>query len=677
MPTLFDHLNLAAPGLAAVQAAVARADLPAAGELLLAHYLAHRPARCLDFWDPQGPEDYAPMPWGAASTPEQLWKNLPADVAAGRLYASGQTFDFSRDEAIDWTSGIYWAGGQYKPIDQARAMLRRMYWLRAMDLAYLRGDAAEQERVARQFGRLLESWMAFNRWTRDEFAVTNAIRLADAIAQSGLIRSWYTFLPSPHLTADFKLRLLETIITQTADVLDRAVWHPWIWGLSEAGGLGYAGILLPECQAAPAWRQRCFEFANRFFQTELRPDGTLKRFHFCPHYTGGTAAWPLAFYPQIAKLGYTDMLEPGARAGVERLVDWLATVQKPDNTVGQFNGSDLQGFGRWLARGAALYDRPDWLAIATAGAAGRLPADTSRILPEAGAFILRDGFTRDAMVACLHNGDYHNIERPSLALDLYALGRTLVTAPGRYGYYQPEWLPYFANAGYNTLMVDGSTPQIWGEHSLRPGEGLRDVSWRLTPEVDWAWGSHPTGFDAAPDVRWQRGLLFAKGEYWLVIDRILGPGEHDFSLRWLLTPSATVVEPDGRSVHTRNPDANVRLIPAVPPAARLTVWSGHRDPLRGWFSPENGRMIPAPQLEYTWRGALPALTAMLIVPYRDARPDHALTLTSTPDGCHEVTVRLGDREDRLQLDLRAAGSARLVRTQPGKEVRRLDLTPGP
>ena len=334
-------------------------------------------------------------------------------------------------------------------------------------------------------------------------------------------------------------------------------------------------------------------------------------------------------------------------------------------------------FGAVADRHASPVKVLRWLAIATAGAAGRLPADTSRILPEAGAFILRDGFTRDAMVACLHTGDYHNIERPSLALDLYALGRTLVTAPGRYGYYQPEWLPYFANAGYNTLMVDGSTPQIWGEHSLRPGEGLRDVSWRLTPEVDWAWGSHPTGFDAAPDVRWQRGLLFAKGEYWLVIDRILGPGEHDFSLRWLLTPSATVVEPDGRSVHTRNPDANVRLIPAVPPAARLTVWSGHRDPLRGWFSPENGRMIPAPQLEYTWRGALPALTAMLIVPYRDARPDHALTLTSTPDGCHEVTVRLGDREDRLQLDLRAAGSARLVRTQPGKEVRHLDLTPGP
>ncbi len=674
MPSLLEQLNLDAPGLEAVKAAVARADLPAAGECLLAHYLGLRKERCLDFWDPSGPEDYQQMPWGAASTFEQLWKNVPARVAAGKLWASGQEFDFSRDDGIDWTSGIFWAGGIYKPADQARLLLRRMYWLRALDVFYQRGDDAAQEQAARQFGRLMESWMALNRWTKDEFAVTSAIRLADAIAHSGLIRSWYTFLPSPHLTADFKLRLLQTIVTDAADVLERAVWHPWIWGLSEAGGLAFAGILLPECKAAPAWRQRAFDFANRFFQTELRPDGTLKRFHFCPHYTGGTAAWPLTFYPLIAKLGYTDVLEPGARAGVERLVDWLATVQKPDNTVPQYNGSDLQGFGRWLASGAALYNRPDWLAIATAGAAGQVPADTSRILPDAGAFILRDGFARDSMVACFHNGDYHNVDRPSLAIDLYALGRTLVTAPGRYGYCTPEWPAYFTSSGYNTLMVDDSTPQIWGEHSLRQGAGLRDVSWRLGAEVDWAWGSHPTGFDAAPDVRWQRGLLFAKGEYWLVIDRILGPGEHAFSLRWLLTPSQTVVEPDGLAVHTRNPDANVRFVPAVPAATRLDVWLGHRDPLRGWFSPENGTMIPSPQLEYSWRGALPVLTAMLIVPYRDQLPDHSLTLSVTPDGCHEVTVKQADREDRLTLDFRGDGTAQLARIHDGRTVSTVALT---
>ncbi len=675
MHRLLDLLDLSALGLDDVRAAAARGDHAAAGPALLAYYERHRQARCLDFWDPAGPEDYPPMPWGAASTYDQLWKNTPERVSRGLLYASGQDFDFGRDEAIDWTSGIYWASGKYKPVDQARMLLRRMYWLRALDVAYARADAAGQEAVARQFERLLTSWLVYRQWTKDEFSVTNAIRLGDAISQSGLLRSWFTFLPSPHVTADFKLRLLQAILEEAADALDRALWHPWIWGLSEAGGLALAGMILPEAKAASAWRQAALAFANRFFQTELRSDGTIKRFHFCPHYAGATAAWPLAFYPLAAKLGYTDLLEPGAKAGVERLVDWLAAVQKPDDTVPQYNGSDLQGYGRWLARGARWFERPDWLAVATAGAQGRPPAAASSVLPDAGAFLLRDGFGRDAMFACFHNGDYHNVDRPSLAIDLYALGRTFVTAPGRYGYYKPEWEKYFTSAGYNTLMVNGSTPAIWGEHPLRQGEGLRDANWHLSAEADWAWGTHPAGFDAAPDVRWQRGLLFVKGEYWLVVDRILGPGTHDFSLRWLLTPSATTTEADGLSVHTDNPDANVRLVPVVPPGTWLDVWSGQREPLRGWFSPENGTMIPSPQLEYRWRGTTPALTAMLIAPYRGARPTHTLTMQSPAEDRHEIVVTKGDRVDRLTLDFRGTGSARWEQHRDGRKIKAIELTP--
>ena len=673
MRTLFEQLNLDHPGLEAVKAAVARDDLPAAGEHLLAYYLGQRQERCLDFWDLSGPEDYQPMPWGAATTHDQLWKNTPERVVTGLLYASGHTFDFSRDTDIDWCSDIrLWADGGKYPHAQARVMLRRLYWLRALDLAYLRGDAAAQARAAAQFARLMASWL--DQWVEEEFAVNHAIALADAVAQSGLVRSWFVFLPAPQVPAELKLRLLAHIAAGAADVLSRATWYPWIWGLSEAGGLGLTGILLPELKAAPAWRARCFGFANHFFQTELRPDGTVKRMHFCPHYAGGTAAWPLAFYPQIAKLGYTGVLEPGARAGVERLVDWIATVQKPDNTLPQITASDLQGFSRWLAAGAKTFNRPDWLHVATAGREGRAPAPTSRVLPEGGAFCLRDGFTTDAMVACFHNGDYHNLERTSLALDLYALGRTLVTAPGRYGYYTPEFLPYFAAAGYNTLMVDGSAHQIWGEHPLRQGAGLTDAGWRLEPDFDWAWGSHPTGFDAAPDVRWQRGLLFAKGGYWLVIDRIHGPGEHTFSLRWLLTPSKTVVERDGLAVHTANADANVRLTPVLPAGAQLRVWEGSSEPWRGWYSTENGSKLSAPQLEYTWRGQLPALAAMLIVPYRDALPTITLAMTETAPGCHELTVTRPGGVDRLTLDLRGDGQARLVRETAGGPARSFALT---
>jgi len=102
MKTLFALLNLDHPGLGAVKAAVARDDLAAAGEHLLAYYLGKRKERCLDFWDLSGPEDYSPMPWGRVHNPRQLWKNTPEHVLTGQLFASGHTFDFSRDADIDW-----------------------------------------------------------------------------------------------------------------------------------------------------------------------------------------------------------------------------------------------------------------------------------------------------------------------------------------------------------------------------------------------------------------------------------------------------------------------------------------------------------------------------------------------------------------------------------------------
>jgi len=135
-----------------------------------------------------------------------------------------------------------------------------------------------------------------------------------------------------------------------------------------------------------------------------------------------------------------------------------------------------------------------------------------------------------------------------------------------------------------------------------------------------------------------------------------------------------VVEADGLAVHTDKADANVRLVPALPLGAQLRVWEGSSEPWRGWYSAENGSKLPAPQLEYTWRGALPALTAMLIVPYRKTPPDHTLTLTATAPDCFEVTVKHAGREDRLSLDFRGAGRARLSRAPAGAAASWVELT---
>ncbi|MBI2193175.1 MAG: alginate lyase family protein [Planctomycetes bacterium] len=662
---LFDFLDFQYPGLEGVRAAHESGDDRKAADLLLGYYQIHRSARCVSILDRMGQEAFPPMPWGAAPDASQLWKNTPENVAAGFLYSSGHLFDFSKPEGTEWRFdySALTQGTSRDPYAQARLLLHRMCWLRALDLAYLHGSEALQERASHRFVSLIESWWSQPVDTHTgEWSLTAACRLGgNPLTISGLTFSWYTFLNSSSVPEGFKLRLFLDILRQ-AEAIQKRGPETRAWGLHIGCALGYVGMLFPECKSAKMWVRQCAEYVNGWIVAESREDGTYDTHDFCPHYQTAFCI-PVVLAQHLSQLGCPDLLEPAARKALERSIHWLVNVQKPDHTLPQINASDIQGCTPWLRTAAKFFDRPDWLYVLSAGEEGTLPGHTSILLPNAGAFILRDGFKRESMVACFHNGNGLGCkERSSLAIDLYAFGRTLVTGCGRYGYYKPEWYHYFINAGYNTLMVDDSFQQEWGVATpIQRSPGLQKNTWHFSPDVDFAWGTHPAGFDNAPDVRHQRGLLFAKSHYWLVIDAVQGSGQHGFSLRWLLTPSRVVIQSDGLGVHTQNDDANVRILPFLPQAAHLRIWEGSREPLRGWFSPENGTMIPAPQLEYTWQAELPLIVATLFVPYRKRVPGLVAQISNAPDGRTTVTVKFKGHVDRLTIGLQQGGSAQWSR----------------
>jgi hypothetical protein len=659
MRDLFSLLDLGYPGLEEVSAACERGDRQQAGGELLSYYAGKRRERCLDFWDMSGPEAFHPMPWGAASTNSQLWRNTPERVTAGYLDAFGHVFDFSRDENIDWGSDAGHWGEPDFPHATNRLLLNRMYWLCLLDMMYLSGPEKGRKQAALQFMRLIRSWWEQPTDFGHMSAVTAGMRLADPVNQSGLVRSWYVFLDSSDVTPEFKLRLLLDIAYQADHVVERGDWDcKTAWGMAEGVALGYAGLLLPEYKRAKAWVEKSSEATNKFLETQILPDGTSRWLDFCPSYQGGEMVIPVVFMAQAALLGHTEFLTDKSRAALARVVDWIAGVHKPDDTVPQITSSDIQGFSYWLRMAADAFARQDWLYVASSGNEGQPPDHTSKVLPYAGAFILRDGFSRDAMYACFHHGNQHNVERNSLAIDLYAFGRTLITGCGRYVYYSPEWYNYFVTAGYNTVMVDDSIQQEWGVCTpLRCGRGLKEDYWQFTEDSDFVWGIHPTGFDKAPDVRHGRGIFFRKGNYWVVVDRVTGPGEHDLSLRWLLTPGSAVAESDGLSVHTENSGANVLVLPLLPGGAELTIWEGSREPLRGWLSPEHTTMIPSPQLEYKWHAELPDLFATVIVPYTGRAPSiRAEMRAERADKVTIVICRGEAARDRLTLDFSGAGT---------------------
>lgn len=679
MEQIMAQIDLERPELKLVKHAWEKGDQEGARRALLDYYRIKRQERCLDFWDMRGPEAFPKMPWDASPDATQIWKNTPERVVEGYLYASGHNFDFSTDDKIKWRSlegkNELHIAGKVDPYVQERLLLRRMYWLRFMDMAYLRGDEEMRKKASQQFVRLIESFWMQPTDEAGEWALTAAIRVASGITQSGLIRSWYVFLDSPEISEDFKIRLLDYIVSQCDGIVERAQWAPWSWGLSEGCGIGYAGMLFPEFSHASLWREKCFAFLNRFLTTELHPDGTIKRVHFSPIYHGGTTIIALVFVSHAVAAGYPDILTPEARRSLELLIDWMACVEKPDHTVPEFACSDIQGFSYWLKMAAATFNRPDWLYVAAAGKEGKPPKHTSTVLPYAGAFLLRDGYQRDSMFSCFFNGGQPDGQMANLTMDLYAFGRTFVTGCGRYGYFKPEFAKYFINVGYNTLMVDGSIQSVGGDITpLSQAGGLGKSNWFFSDEVDAVWGSHLSGFDKAPDVRHQRGIVFVKGGYWVIIDRIMGERAHDFSLRWLLTPSRVVIESDGLTVHTVNMDANVRVLPLLPEGAKIRVWEGSRDPLRGWFSPENGVIMAAPQLEYSWHAGWPCLGATVFVPYKNKMPSVHAILSSSSSSEYALSLSFGEgRIDRFLLNTSDDGSLCLERKTGKGDMCRLKM----
>jgi hypothetical protein len=265
MKELVDQLDLDAPGLEGVKVMVGRQQWAVAGEILIGYYMGKRQERCLAFWDQTASEDEQPLRRGSVST--------------------------------------HWARG--------------LTWLRNLGLQYVSGDDAARQRASQQLVRELPAWL--DQCDEGDQVAAAGMCLGDAMTQSGLIRTWYTFLPSPYISSSFKLRFLRCIAEQAAGLLGEATSKRGMWGWHEAVELGYAGALFPELKGAPAWRECCFEFANQFFETGDRSDAPREAMPLSPPDAEEAAAVMVSFFAQIAKLGYRDVLEPGVMAGLQRL----------------------------------------------------------------------------------------------------------------------------------------------------------------------------------------------------------------------------------------------------------------------------------------------------------------------------------------------------------------------
>jgi hypothetical protein len=120
----------------------------------------------------------------------------------------------------------------------------------------------------------------------------------------------------------------------------------------------------------------------------------------------------------------------------------------------------------------------------------------------------------------------------------------------------------------------------------------------------------------------ERKIWFAKPDYWILSDRLLGKGRHRAESMFHFQASATCdVEPGDNTVRTTNGQAGLTILPSSAADLQVRIVSGQQDPLQGWVPAGWGHHRPAPVAIYTADQQLPLVIDTVLYPYpRDQAP---------------------------------------------------------
>jgi len=592
-------LNLTLPALSRVRAATDAGDADRAAAELLS-YFRQRTAPQWYFAADQPPP---PKPGAADAAAEKVLRREYAFV--------GKPATLTHD--LDWNANplndVEW------PIE-----LNRHYTWVALGRGYWNTG---NERYAADFVYQLRDWVNDNpRPTSPRGGRYTWRTLECGIRLSG---SWpetfYRFVNSPSFTPEVLSTMLGSMWEQ-ADYLAKFPSGGGNWLVAESAGLVTFSILFPEFTDSAQWQKLAFDRLSQEMDRQVLPDGA--QVELTPHYHSATLGSFLAA-TRIAQLNGVPL--PGNfGTGLERMFAYLAYVAKPDGYIPMFNDSDHDDAYARL-RGEPLVTRPDLRWVLTGGKEGAAPGFASLAFPWAGQYVMRSGWDRDALYLAMDAGPYglgHQHE-DKLQVDVHAYGRSHILDPGRFTY-AGRWRGHFVStAAHSTLLVDGTgqnrrrTPSsTWVTDHPLPNR------WLTNDDFDFAAGSYADGYGKNDDVLHVRKVFFARPDYWIVTDLLLGrdgyTGEHEAAVQYQFGAPGATADEKPHLVCSHNEDANLAVLPLAARPLEVDLHEGEDNPPAGWIGWSLHRALkePATMAVFRQKGAVPTQLDCLLFPYRGA-----------------------------------------------------------
>lgn len=665
---LLDAIDFSRPELADAKSALERGDLPAVRSEL-AQYLRQR---SFPTWhvDPRNlnrnPRYNREVADSAVEGRVQgglvsLWKTFP-----------GGDIDWLHNETIARAGAAYNNEWQWQ--------LNRMHFWDEMAKAYA---ATGDERYPQAWVTQLRSFV-FHCPVPAE--VDNTPGSAWRTIECGIrmSNSWpsafHRFLLSPSVSDDDLLLFMLSSL-EHAQYLHSSAERSRMsnWRMMEMNGLYTIGAMFPEFKDSRMWRGEAIDTFYQEMTDQFLDDGF--QIELTPGYHD-ISMRNLANAARLAKrVDRYDELPQDFVDRLKRGFDVFVSLMTPDRSLPMLNDSWPEDVPAQLARSREFFPEDEqFLWVVSDGAEGSKPEFTSYPFWNAGYFIMRSGWERDANYAVFDAGPLGQAHQhqDKLNLVVYPYGREVLFDGGGGSYEDTKWRWYaFDSYSHNTVIVDGMAQRrerIGGADTLAQRVSrskLEDVIWESDDSADFAVGVYEDAYgkharDRSHPARHTRRVLFSKPDVWVVADT-LEPKDgqsHHYQARWhLMTTNRSHDERSGVVATTDEGLPNLAVIPLATNGLATDTVSGQEFPeLLGWHIRKDMTpgYVPVTTVLHNREGAGVQRFVTLLVPVRAGEENPVLRIEARDANNWIIHLRDGTQY-RLYVDPEAKGEIRLER----------------
>jgi hypothetical protein len=433
------------------------------------------------------------------------------------------------------------------------------------------------------------------------------------------------------------------------------------WLTMEISALATIAAYFPEYKSSEEWMAYSIDTMTASMKEQVYPDGVQTE--LTSHYHN-VALSNFELFKGICDLAGQSLPEYYNQT-LEKMYSYIAHVVRPSGYRILNNDGDRGSDRDYILQGAKKFDRPEWEYIATNGKSGNKPSDgPSYFYPWAGHFVSRSGFDSQAHWSFFDMGPWgsghqHN---DKLHISIAAYDRDLLVDAGRFAYtgaVAEKFRSYArSTAGHNALLIDNKGQEAGPTHALEP---LGKNDFKISSDMDYASGSFDHFTSIVGVAKHIRSIFYVRGEFWVVVDRIITDRPRTIDALWHWHPDNNVVR-NRRVVKTNNAHGNLAVIPISKKRYKLELVKGQEEPeIQGWYSPEYN--IYGPNTTSIYRTEISATTNLvwLLLPSESKLPKVKAKVLEENE--QEVRIEVKSKERMWALTIPFMNSEGAVLTE--------------